>query len=81
MAYASSKHAAIGFDESLRMELTEIAPGVLTTIVNPYYIDTGMFKGVRTRIPWLLPILKEQDVASQPKAVRSVGRTTHASGR
>lgn len=63
VAYASSKHAAIGFDESLRMELSEIAPGVRTTIVNPYYIDTGMFEGVRTKIPWLLPILKEQDVA------------------
>jgi all-trans-retinol dehydrogenase (NAD+) len=63
VAYSASKHAAIGFDESLRMELAELAPGVRTTIVNPYYIDTGMFEGVRTKLPWLLPILKEHDVA------------------
>ena len=61
--YAASKSAAIGFDESLRMELAELAPGVRTTCVNPYYIDTGMFEGVRTRFPMLLPILKEQEVA------------------
>ncbi len=63
--YSASKHAAIGFDESLRMELAELAPGVRTTIVNPYYIDTGMFEGVSTRFPWLLPILKEQDVVDR----------------
>lgn len=61
--YASSKHAAVGFDESLRMELAEIAPGVRTTVVNPFFIDTGMFEGVRSKVPWLLPILKEADVA------------------
>lgn len=30
----------------------------------PYYIDTGMFEGVRTRFSFLLPILKEADVAT-----------------
>jgi all-trans-retinol dehydrogenase (NAD+) len=63
--YAASKHAAIGFDESLRMELKELAPGVRTTIVNPYYISTGMFDGVTTRWPWLLPILEPQAVADR----------------
>ncbi|MCE3293951.1 MAG: Short-chain dehydrogenase/reductase, partial [Arthrobacter sp.] len=28
------------------------------------YIDTGMFDGVRTRFPRLLPILKEEEVAA-----------------
>src|SRR5665647_3145284 len=37
--------------------------GVRTLVVCPYYIDTGMFAGVRTRCPLLLPILKEGDVA------------------
>jgi all-trans-retinol dehydrogenase (NAD+) len=32
-------------------------------VVCPYYIDTGMFEGVRTRIPFLLPILRQRDVA------------------
>ena len=63
--YATSKWAAVGFDESLRAELRQIAPGVKTTIVCPFYIDTGMFHGVRSRFPWLLPILKEDDVATR----------------
>ena len=61
--YSASKHAAVGFDESLRVELHRIAPRVQTTVVCPYYIDTGMFEGVRTRVPFLLPILKQEDVA------------------
>jgi len=61
--YGASKHAAVGFDESLRMELRRTAPGVMTTVVCPTYIDTGMFAGVTTRFPLLLPILKEQKVA------------------
>ena len=61
--YSASKHAAVGFDESLRVELRHIAPRVRTTVVCPYYIDTGMFEGVRTRVPALLPILRQRDVA------------------
>jgi short-subunit dehydrogenase len=61
--YAASKWAAIGFDESLRAELHGIAPGVRTTVVCPFYINTGMFRGVKTRFPWLLPILEEDDAA------------------
>lgn len=63
--YAASKHAAVGFDEALRMELKRLAPHVRTTVVCPYYIDTGMFAGVRTRFPWLLPILKEEQVTER----------------
>lgn len=61
--YSASKHAAVGFDESLRVELHRVAPRIRTTVVCPYYTDTGMFEGVRTRVPFLLPILKQQDVA------------------
>ncbi len=70
--YAASKWAAVGFDESLRMELRRLAPGVRTTVACPYYIDTGMFHGVRTRWPWLLPILQEDIVAK--KIVRAIER-------
>lgn len=63
--YAASKWAAMGFDESLRAELHKTAPGVLTTIVCPFYIDTGMFRGVRTRFSRLLPILDEVYVADR----------------
>jgi all-trans-retinol dehydrogenase (NAD+) len=68
--YAASKHAAVGFNEALRLELRKLAPGVKTTIVCPFYIDTGMFAGVKTRIPLLLPILKEEKVAG--RIVRAV---------
>jgi all-trans-retinol dehydrogenase (NAD+) len=70
--YSASKHAAVGFDESLRVELAQQARGVVTTAVCPYYIDTGMFEGVKTRIPLLLPILKQDDVAD--RIVRAIER-------
>lgn len=63
--YAASKWAAMGFDESLRAELRQAAPGVMTTVVCPFYINTGMFRGVRSRFPFLLPILEEDDVAER----------------
>ena len=69
--YAASKFAAVGFNESLRQELRHGSPGVRTTVICPFYIDTGMFKGVKTRFPLLLPVLKEQAVADRVlKAVR-----------
>jgi all-trans-retinol dehydrogenase (NAD+) len=61
--YAASKWAAMGFDESLRVELKKSAPGVKTTVVCPYYVNTGMFAGVKSRFPLLLPILEEADVS------------------
>lgn len=70
--YCASKWAAVGFDEALRVELRRLAPGVRTTVVCPYFIDTGMFDGVRTRFSWLLPILKKEYVAE--RIVRAVRR-------
>jgi all-trans-retinol dehydrogenase (NAD+) len=61
--YSASKFAAVGFSESLRAELRQAGSAVSTLVVCPYYIDTGMFEGVRTRVPLLLPILREDDVA------------------
>jgi len=70
--YCASKWAAVGFDEALRMELRKTAPGVKTTVVCPYYVDTGMFQGVTTRFRWILPILKQDRVAE--RIVRAVQR-------
>jgi len=61
--YSASKWAAMSFAESLRFELKKSGSRVRTTVVCPYYVDTGMFKGVRSRFPWLLPILAEDHVA------------------
>lgn len=55
--YCSSKFAAVGFDDSLRLELDRLGLNVHTTVVCPFYISTGMFAGVKTRFPLLLPIL------------------------
>ncbi len=63
--YCASKWAAVGFDESLRMELREDAPGVKTTVVCPFFIDTGMFQGVKSRFEFLLPILTEQEATAR----------------
>ena len=68
--YAASKFAAFGFMESLRSELRMKGSRVNTLTVCPHYIGTGMFDGVQTKFPWLLPILDETKVAA--KILRSV---------
>jgi len=58
--YCASKFAAIGFDESLRIELKQAGKtGVKTSMIAPFYIKTGMFDGVKSRI---LPLLEPDDV-------------------
>ncbi len=70
--YNASKFAAFGFDESLRMEFRSRKMKIRTTIICPYFINTGMFKGVKTRFSWLLPILEEKVVAKKiVKAIES----------
>lgn len=63
--YSASKFAAVGFMESLRSELRRSGSHVRTLVVAPYYVSTGMFAGVRTRVPLLLPVLEPERVASQ----------------
>ena len=70
--YCASKFAAVGFHESLRAELRRAAPGVGATLVCPFFVNTGMFAGVRTRFPRLLPILEPETVAEA--ALRAVER-------
>ncbi len=63
--YCTSKSAAFGFDEALRMEIKQEKWDINTTVVCPYFINTGMFEGTKTRFSWLLPILDEQRVADR----------------
>lgn len=70
--YCSSKFAAFGFDESLRLELRRVGAPVRTTIVCPFYINTGMFDGVVSRFAWLIPILEPEDVVR--RIVRAIER-------
>jgi all-trans-retinol dehydrogenase (NAD+) len=61
--YSASKFAVFGFDEAVRMELRRLGSAVRTTVVCPFFIDTGMFHGVQTRFPLLLPIIKSEYAA------------------
>ena len=56
-AYSASKFALIGLEDSLRGEIKASGKQIRTTLVAPYFVNTGMFDGVRTRFSWLLPIL------------------------
>lgn len=51
--YAGSKWAVVGWSESLRLELKQQQSKVQVTTILPYYINTGMFDGVQSRIPIL----------------------------
>lgn len=48
--YCASKFGAVGFHESLSHELKAAEKdGIKTTLVCPYLVDTGMFRGCRIR--------------------------------
>lgn len=50
MDYCASKYGAVGIHESLAAEVSiENVDGVKTTLVCPFFINTGMFDGVTTR--------------------------------
>lgn len=53
--YAASKWAVAGWSDSLRLEMKQIKSDVKITTILPYYINTGMFNGVQSRIPILAP--------------------------
>lgn len=70
--YCASKSAVAAFDESLRNEMKQRRYPIKTTLVCPFYVDTGMFSGVRTRFRWLLPILKPEKVVE--RTIRAIQR-------
>ncbi|MEE1884567.1 SDR family oxidoreductase [Pedobacter flavus] len=52
--YCASKWAVIGWSDSLRLELLQLKKEISVTTFMPYYINTGMFDGVKSSI---IPIL------------------------
>ncbi|XP_011349328.1 estradiol 17-beta-dehydrogenase 11 [Ooceraea biroi] len=61
--YCTSKYAAVGFDESLRVELESEGYNINTTVICPYFIrSTGMFEDVQSRY---LSTLSPNDVADR----------------
>ncbi len=67
--YVASKWAVIGWSDSVRIELRQAHSRVRVTTVAPYYINTGMFDGVRSRI---FPILDPE--ATARKILRAIER-------
>lgn len=67
--YAASKWGVIGWSDSVRIELQEMKSDVHITTVAPYYINTGMFDGVKSRI---IPILKPEYVSK--RVIRAIER-------
>ena len=53
--YAASKWSLIGWSDSLRLEMKQMDKKVSVTTIMPYYINTGMFDGVESKIAILDP--------------------------
>ena len=51
--YAASKWSVIGWSDSLRLEMKLLKKNIHITTIMPYYINTGMFNGVKSKIPIL----------------------------
>jgi all-trans-retinol dehydrogenase (NAD+) len=63
-AYAASKWAAIGFSDSVRLELEQAGhEQVKVTTVCPTYINTGMFEGAKGIL--FTPMLEQEDVVNE----------------
>lgn len=60
--YAASKWAAVGWSDSLRLEMQQLGKKISVTTVMPFYINTGMFDGVKSK---LLPILEPESTAEK----------------
>ena len=73
--YAASKWAAIGWSDSVRIELQEMKSNVHVTTIAPYFINTGMFDGVKSRI---FPILKPEPTSR--KIMNAIERNRNFKG-
>ena len=60
--YAASKWAVNGWSESLRLEMEQLQKNISITTIMPFYINTGMFDGVKSK---LIPILEPEPTAEK----------------
>lgn len=60
--YAASKWAANGWSDSLRLEMEQLGKNISVTTIMPFYINTGMFDGVKSK---LLPILDPEKTSKK----------------
>ena len=61
--YAASKWAAVGWSDSLRIELEQNHENIKVLTVMPSYINTGMFGGVKA--PLLIPLLDPEKISAK----------------
>lgn len=62
VAYCTSKHAAVGFGNAMRLELEALSEGTIkTTVVCPSFVNTGLFTGVKTAM--FTPMLDQDKIA------------------
>ncbi|MGZ5197482.1 MAG: SDR family oxidoreductase, partial [Kaistella sp.] len=67
--YAASKWAVVGWSDSLRLEMEQLGKNISVTTIMPFYINTGMFDGVKSK---LLPILEPEPTSERIiKAIES----------
>ena len=69
--YAASKWAALGWSDSVRLEMEKLKKNVQFTSILPYYINTGMFDGVKSRV---VPILDPEKTAE--RIIRAIEKKT-----
>lgn len=65
--YAASKWAVVGWGDSVRLEMKRMGMDIFVTTIMPYFINTGMFDGVKSK---LLPILNPEEAAE--KFIRAI---------
>ncbi len=70
--YCASKWAVIGWTESMRVELKQARSHVRVTSVAPYFINTGMFDGVNSKV---FPILDPEKTAAKIIRAIEVGKS------
>lgn len=73
--YAASKWATMGWSDSVWIELKEKKSKVRVTTFAPYFINTGMFDGVKS---WFFPILDPEKTAA--RVLRSIEKNTRFKG-
>jgi short-subunit dehydrogenase len=73
--YAASKWGVIGWSDSVRIELKQMKSKARFTTIAPYFINTGMFDGVKSRF---FPILKPEPTAKN--IIRAIEKNKNFKG-
>ncbi|WP_027377442.1 SDR family oxidoreductase [Kaistella palustris] len=60
--YAGSKWAVVGWGDSLRLEMQQLKKNISVSTIMPFFINTGMFDGVKSKI---LPILEPEKTSEK----------------